>query len=539
MAVRRHDSAENIGFAHRRAGRDRGRIRAFVDAEVVPHEPALLAREGVSWDVVAGAARAGARGRDLRPAASEAPRRARAGLARRRRHLRGGRHQPARAAGAELRRARRGQHAPAGERRDARAEGEVPGAAGGRRDPLLLRHDRAGPGAGADPTMLRSRARRDGDDWVIDGHKWYITGADGAAFAIVMARTSDDPDPRRGATMFLVDAGTPGFEIVRHIPSLDRTFPGGHCEVRFTDCRVPSDAILGEADFGFDYAQVAAGAGPADPLHALARAWRGGRWRSPPSTPSSGPAAARRSASTRWSRRCWPTPQIDLDAARLLIWRACWELDQGRAGAWRELGRQGVRRRGRPPGGRPRDSDLRRARDQRGPAAQPVLPRGPAVPHLRRPQRGPPGGRGRRVLRQAQSRLKARRMTRALDPAMRRARAPSPRSVERGRCLTPERPAPSGACALPRRPSRSSAAASRFGSRAIWRRPVERHLPRDAGRPRPSSCGDRRPDRCRRAPTTSCASTASSRRWPRPGRCRSHAHRRLRRRQLSSARRSS
>src|SRR3712207_696392 len=112
------------------------------------------------------------------------------------------------------------------------------------------------PGAGSDPAMLRTRARRDGGGWVIDGHKWYITGADGAAFAIVMARTADDPDPRRGATMFLVDSGTPGFDVVRHIGSLDQTFAGGHCEVRLTGCRVPDDAILGVVDEGFRYAQV-------------------------------------------------------------------------------------------------------------------------------------------------------------------------------------------------------------------------------------------------------------------------------------------
>ena len=91
------------------------------------------------------------------------------------------------------------------------------------------------PGAGSDPTMLRTRATRDGGGWAIDGHKWFITGADGAAFAIVMARTSDDPDPRRGATMFLVDAGTPGFEVVRRIGSLDHGFLGGHCELRFRE----------------------------------------------------------------------------------------------------------------------------------------------------------------------------------------------------------------------------------------------------------------------------------------------------------------
>jgi acyl-CoA dehydrogenase len=185
------------------------------------------------------------------------------------------------------------------------------------------------PGAGADPTMLRSRARRDGGDWVLDGHKWFITGADGAAFAIAMVRTSDDPDPRRGATMFLVDAGTPGFEVVRHIPSMDRTFPGGHCEVHFTDCRVPDSAILGEADLGFHYAQ--ARLVPARLTH-CAR-WLGLARRA---LEIAAEHAAVRTGGGKtldehqFVQGMLADSAIDLDAARLLIWRACWELDQGK-----------------------------------------------------------------------------------------------------------------------------------------------------------------------------------------------------------------
>jgi acyl-CoA dehydrogenase len=185
------------------------------------------------------------------------------------------------------------------------------------------------PGAGADPTMLRSRARRDGDEWVIDGRKWYITGADGAAFAIVMVRTSDDPDARRGATMLLVDAGTPGFEIVRHVPSLDQTFPGGHCEVRFTNCRVPGDAVLGEPEFGFDYAQVRLA--PARLTHCMR--WLGVARRAleiaaEHATTRTG--GGKTLGEHQFVQGMLADSQIDLDAARLLIWRAAWELDQGR-----------------------------------------------------------------------------------------------------------------------------------------------------------------------------------------------------------------
>ena len=108
------------------------------------------------------------------------------------------------------------------------------------------------PGAGSDPAALRTTATRADGGWRIDGRKWLITGAAGAAFAIVMARTGEG----NAATMFLVDAGTPGFEVVREIPTLDHAMIGGHCEVVFDDCRVGDDAVLGEVDAGFRNAQV-------------------------------------------------------------------------------------------------------------------------------------------------------------------------------------------------------------------------------------------------------------------------------------------
>src|SRR4051812_46248299 len=110
------------------------------------------------------------------------------------------------------------------------------------------------PGAGSDPSQLATTARRTAGGWVLQGRKWFITGADGAAFAIVMARTGTDTDP--AATMFLVPTDTPGFRLVRHIPSLDQGFTGGHCEIELDGCEVGDDAVLGEAGKGFAYAQV-------------------------------------------------------------------------------------------------------------------------------------------------------------------------------------------------------------------------------------------------------------------------------------------
>uniref|UniRef100_UPI003F82BB06 acyl-CoA dehydrogenase family protein n=1 Tax=Cupriavidus ulmosensis TaxID=3065913 RepID=UPI003F82BB06 len=106
------------------------------------------------------------------------------------------------------------------------------------------------PGAGSDPGMLRTIAERANGNWVLNGHKWFISGAVGAAFAIVLARTED------GATMFLVDADNPGYRLVRNIAGMDGYQIGGHGEILLAQCVVPDDAVLGEPGKGFDYAQA-------------------------------------------------------------------------------------------------------------------------------------------------------------------------------------------------------------------------------------------------------------------------------------------
>ena len=112
------------------------------------------------------------------------------------------------------------------------------------------------PGAGSDPTMLLTTARRDGSDWLIDGRKHLITGAHGCAFFICMARTADEIRHDEGATMLLVPADAPGVTVERLIPTMDRAFSGGHAVVTFERCRVPADAVLGEPGLGYRYAQV-------------------------------------------------------------------------------------------------------------------------------------------------------------------------------------------------------------------------------------------------------------------------------------------
>lgn len=105
-------------------------------------------------------------------------------------------------------------------------------------------------GAGSDPSMMKTTARLDGNHWVINGRKTFITGAKGAGFGIIMAKTD------RGATMFLADMTTPGIGIERVLDTIDRTMPGGHSVMTLDEVRVPADQILGEVDEGFRYAQV-------------------------------------------------------------------------------------------------------------------------------------------------------------------------------------------------------------------------------------------------------------------------------------------
>ena len=117
--------------------------------------------------------------------------------------------------------------------------------------------------AGSDPTLLRGRAVLDGDDWVIDAHKWFSSGADGAGFGVVMVVTDPDADPHRRASMILVPTDTPGYELVRKVPVMGHEGRGWgtHCETRFTNVRVPVANTLGEPGDGFRIAQKRLGPG--------------------------------------------------------------------------------------------------------------------------------------------------------------------------------------------------------------------------------------------------------------------------------------
>jgi acyl-CoA dehydrogenase len=182
------------------------------------------------------------------------------------------------------------------------------------------------PGAGSDPAALATTARRDGNHWVINGDKWFITGAEGAGFAIVMAKDEDG-----NATMFLADMDTPGIEIVRTMDSLDQGFPGGHAVMRFNDVRVPASDILGEPGKGFRYAQVRLA--PARLTHCMR--WLGAARRA--HDIASAYAQKREVFGHKLGQHegvgfMLADNEVDIRLSRLSIWHTAWVLDQGQRG---------------------------------------------------------------------------------------------------------------------------------------------------------------------------------------------------------------
>ena len=114
--------------------------------------------------------------------------------------------------------------------------------------------------SGADPTNLQTRAVRDGDEWVISGHKWFTSQAEGSAFAIAMVATELDQPPHRRFSQIVVPTNTPGFNIIRPVPVMGET-EGSHCEIVYDNVRVPITNTLGEPGGGFRIAQRRLGPG--------------------------------------------------------------------------------------------------------------------------------------------------------------------------------------------------------------------------------------------------------------------------------------
>jgi acyl-CoA dehydrogenase len=179
------------------------------------------------------------------------------------------------------------------------------------------------PGAGSDPSMLATTATPRGDGYLINGCKWFITGATGANYVIVMARMPDG-----SATMFLADMDRSGITVERHMDAMDRCFTGGHGVVRFDDVYVPASDILGEIGKGFRYAQVRLA--PARLTHCMR--WLGQARRAHDVALA---YASRRQAFGKTLAQhegvgfMLADNDMDLQTARLHIWHTAWLLDQG------------------------------------------------------------------------------------------------------------------------------------------------------------------------------------------------------------------
>jgi len=184
------------------------------------------------------------------------------------------------------------------------------------------------PGAGSDPDLLSTVAVPTAGGWRLDGQKWFITGARGASFLICMARTQGEAGDAGGATMFLIDSDNPGVDVRREIASLDEGMFGGHGEVVLTNCMVDDDAVLGEVNLGFRYAQVRLG--PARLTHCMRWLGLARRARDVALERASGRRAfGSRLAELGMVQQLLADSEIDLAAARGLIWHAAWLLDTG------------------------------------------------------------------------------------------------------------------------------------------------------------------------------------------------------------------
>jgi acyl-CoA dehydrogenase len=123
-------------------------------------------------------------------------------------------------------------------------------------------------GAGSDPKMIRTTAERDGDEWVIDGHKWWTTQGSDADVLLVMARTDEEKHPYAGCSIILVPADAEGVNVVRDIPHVGGNVTGTvHSEIEYDEVRVPAENLLGEVNEGFTVAQQRLG--PARLTHCM------------------------------------------------------------------------------------------------------------------------------------------------------------------------------------------------------------------------------------------------------------------------------
>jgi acyl-CoA dehydrogenase len=189
--------------------------------------------------------------------------------------------------------------------------------------------------AGSDPKLIRTRARRDGDEWVIDGHKWFTSNGSRADFLITMAVTNPEAHAFAGSSMFIVPTNSPGLKIVRDVPTMSEPDhktgdPGGHSEVIYDGCRIPYENVVGgEAGIGQGFVLAQKRLGPGRIHHAMR--WLGISKRAfdmmcerAVSRFSHGSLLSEKQMVQDWVA----TSHAEMQAARLLTLHAAWKMDK-------------------------------------------------------------------------------------------------------------------------------------------------------------------------------------------------------------------
>jgi len=196
--------------------------------------------------------------------------------------------------------------------------------------------------AGSDPRLLKTAAVRDGDEWVISGHKWFTTNGSVADFLIVMAVSNPDVHPYQGSSMFIVPVDTPGVEIIRDVNTMEHPHTpygqfGNHAEIRYHDVRIPAANLVGREGDGFQLAQARLGPGR---IHHCMR-WLGQSRRAfdmlcerAVSRYTHGSYLAEKQTVQNWIA----DSMAEMQAARLMTLHAAWKMDRdGAAGARVEI----------------------------------------------------------------------------------------------------------------------------------------------------------------------------------------------------------
>jgi acyl-CoA dehydrogenase len=180
--------------------------------------------------------------------------------------------------------------------------------------------------SGSDPTLLQAKAELDGDEWVVEGHKWFTSGAVGAELAIAMVVTDPDAHPYGRASMICVPTDTPGFNLVRPISVMGHDGGPGHCEIRYEGCRVPKGNLLGERGAGFAIAQDRLGPGRIHHcMRAIGTAERAHEMmcrRANERSAFGGPLGDK-----QFVQESIAASRMEIDQARLLTLYAAWKMD--------------------------------------------------------------------------------------------------------------------------------------------------------------------------------------------------------------------